>query len=509
MIHTLKRRIYSVTAVFMALVAAAAFALPVFAGSAGADRKPEFSSFEELNGRTISMLTGAPFEGLISSKVPDVREYTYYASPTEMLLALRTGKTDAFLNNTMIGDLYINKNRDITYLPEMLKEAEFGFGFSKKYKKLSEWKKALAGISDEEIQAIWDKWTGADDSKKTMPKQDWKGKAGKVRVAIGDSMQPACYINADGDVLGMEAEIILKMAKELDYKVEFMPMEFAALIASVESGKADFCCGSIIITEERKKALHFLPYTETAFALIIRTESEDGAVEPSGGLIDRLRDTLITDGRYKLILSGLGTTLFVSVGSGLIGLLLAFGLVSLKRKNNQIINRLLAIYCRLVAGLPVVVILMLLYYGAFGSSDISPIWVALLGFILIFTPKAYALIANAVDTVDGGQLEAALALGYSDKLAYRRVILPQARKIYFPLLKTQFSLLVKETSVVGYIAAVDLTRAGDIIRGHTLDAFLPVLIIAVIYFFLTWFIAAAIEAGTRLINRMAERREAK
>ena len=60
------------------------------------ERKPEFSTFEELNGKTISMLTGAPFEELISSKVPDVKEYTYYSTSSDMVLALSSGKTDAF-----------------------------------------------------------------------------------------------------------------------------------------------------------------------------------------------------------------------------------------------------------------------------------------------------------------------------------------------------------------------------------------------------------------------------
>ena len=64
------------------------------------ERKPEVSTFEELSGKTISMLTGAPFEELISSKVPDVKEFTYYSTSSDMALALTSGKTDAFLQNT-------------------------------------------------------------------------------------------------------------------------------------------------------------------------------------------------------------------------------------------------------------------------------------------------------------------------------------------------------------------------------------------------------------------------
>ena len=226
--HRFIQCLLRMASLLLAVAAVGAAAIPVAAARSG-QRQPEYSTFEQLGGKTISMLTGAPFEELIGSKVPDVGEFTYYSAPAELLLALRTGKTDAFLNNSAIAALYVNKYKDIAQFPEPLKEAQFGVGFSKKYKKLAEWKKAFAELDPDEIEAVWNKWTSADESKKLPLKQDWAGKAGKVRVAVGDSMQPASYVNAAGDVLGMEAEIILMMAKKLDYKVEFMPMEFASL----------------------------------------------------------------------------------------------------------------------------------------------------------------------------------------------------------------------------------------------------------------------------------------
>ena len=408
-------------------------------GEAADGRTPEYASFEELNGKTISMLTGAPFESLISSKISDVKEYAYYSSPSELLMALRTGKTDAFLNNTAIADLYVNQYDDVAHFPEPLKEAVFGLGFSKKYKNIAAWETALTEIPAENIGAVWNKWTSADESKKIMPKQTWKGKAGTIRIAMGDSMQPAAYINAAGDVLGFEPEIILMMAEKLDYKVEFVPMEFAALIASVESGKADACAGSLVITEERQKVLHFLPYHETAFVLIVRAKNASGeGYSLFGGFTDKLRDTLITDGRYKLILSGMGTTVLISLLSGVLGLLAAFGMVSLKRMKRRWVSRLIAVYCRVIAGLPVVVILMLLYYVVFGSSAVSSTLVAVIGFTVIFAPKAYALIANAVDAIDRGQMEGALALGSPKRERFAGLFFRRREKSIFRCSKHSF-----------------------------------------------------------------------
>ncbi len=489
------------------ITVAAVFSVPVSAAEAEEKAVPEYTSFEDLNEKTISMLTGAPFEELLSSKVPEVKEFTHYANTAELIMALKTKKTDAGLNNTMIAEMYANKDSEIAVFPEPLKEAQFGFGFSKTYEDTAKWQSALDSIPKEDLDAIWDKWTGADDSVKTMPEIDWEGKSGKIRVAIGDSMQPACYVSSNGQTIGLEAEVILLMAKELDYKVEFIPMEFSALIASVESGKADMCAGSLIITDERKKALDFIPYYDTAFVLIVRSaEGAENGYSIFGNALQKLKDTLITDGRYKIILYGLGTTVIISLSSGVIGLLLAFFMASLKRKNKKAINAVLSGYCRLIAGLPVVVILMILYYVVFGSSNLSGTVISIVGFSIIFAPKAYSLITSAVEAIDKGQLEGALALGYTEKQAYRKVILPQARKIYFPLLKTQFALLVKETSVVGYIAVADLTRAGDIIRGYTLEAFFPLLTVAVIYFMLTWLITVAIDFGNSVLSRGKRRK---
>ena len=397
------------------------------------ERKPEVSTFEELSGKTISMLTGAPFEELISSKVPDVKEFTYYSTSSDMALALTSGKTDAFLQNTAVGELFVNRNSELALLPEPLKEAEFGISFSKKNKDISKWKAAYDKVCAGVINELWDKWTGLDDSVKTLPEQDWEGKNGTIR-----------------------------------------------------------------------------PHHETAFILIVRSADTEEAAGFLESLSDSFRRTFIVENRWKLMLTGLCNTLIIAISSGIAGLALGFVITSLKRKNNKLIDGVIAVYNAIVAGLPAVVILMLLFYVVFGKTDISAVIVSILGFTLIFAPKAYAVIWSAVNAVDKGQLEAALALGYTEKRAYRRVILPQAKKIYFPLLRNQFVLLLKETSVVGFISAMDLTHAGDVIRGRTLEAFFPLMTIAIVYFLMIWLFTFLINKGNKLLeNRNAREAEKK
>ena len=474
--------------------------ITVYASSAQ-ERTPEISSFEELNGKTISMLTGAPFEELISSKVPDVKEYTYYSTPADMALALTSGKTDAFLQNTAIGELFVNKNPSLALFPEPLKEAEFGIAFSKKYINFSKWQTAYDKVCAGHIEELWDKWTGLDESIKTLPEQNWEGKNGRVRVAACSTNEPMSYIGGDGELKGMEIELVLMMAKELDYKVSFTATEFSRILATVESGKADMCCGSLIITPERSEVVNFIHHHKTAFILLVRSTEKKGISGFLESLSDSFRRTFVVESRWKTMLTGFCNTLIIAVASGIAGLVLGFVITSLKRKNNKLIDAIIIVYNTIIAGLPAVVILMLLFYVVFGKTDISAVIVSIIGFTLIFAPKAYTIITNAVSSVDKGQLEAALALGYTEKKAYRKVILPQAKKIYFPLLRNQFVLLLKETSVVGFISAMDLTHAGDIIRGRTLEAFFPLMTIAVTYFLMIWIFTIVINNGNKLLEK--------
>ncbi|MEE3468663.1 MAG: ABC transporter permease subunit, partial [Eubacterium sp.] len=140
---------------------------------------------------------------------------------------------------------------------------------------------------------------------------------------------------------------------------------------------------------------------------------------------------------------------------------------------------------------------------------LSAVLVAIVGFSLIFAVRVYTTVWSAIAAVDIGQQEAAYALGYPDGLAFRRVILPQARSVYIPMLQTQFVLLVKETSVAGYITVVDLTRAGDLIRSRTMEAFFPLIAIAIIYFLLTWLLTRFIKMVNQRLNEKSRRRRIK
>ena len=145
------------------------------------------------------------------------------------------------------------------------------------------------------------------------------------------------------------------------------------------------------------------------------------------------------------------------------------------------LNFLCHVYLTVVRGTPVVVQLLIIYFVIFGSVDVSKVLVAIVAFGVNSGAYVAEIIRSGIMAVDGGQMEAGRSLGMSYGTTMRSVILPQAFKNVLPALGNEFIVLLKETSVCGYIALQDLTKGGDIIRSQTYDAFLPLIAVALIY----------------------------
>ena len=448
------------------------------------DTEEAITSFSDLSGKTVSMLTGVPFENLVLGKAPDVAGFTYYNNMPDMYLALKAGKTDAVLSNNAVGTLGVNRNPELTLLSESLQDGVFGFAFAKGDARRAEWQAAYEAIPEETKQALWEKWTGSDDSIKNLPEQDWPGENGTVKVAAVDTLEPMSYAGEEG-LKGFDIEMIQLMAKELDVHVEFTGMEFSAVLAAVQSGKAQIGAGSIIVTEERKQAVDFVEYYPAAFVLLVRGAQTPGE---KGGFWSSVKEsfekTFIRENRWMLFIQGIGCTLLITVLSILFGTILGYVTFMLCRNGNPAANMITRICIRLVQGMPAVVLLMILYYIVFSKVEISGTVVSVVGFTLIFGAAVFGMIKTGVGAIDRGQMEAAYALGFTNRRAFYRVILPQALPHFMPAYKSAITEIIKATAIVGYVAVMDLTKIGDLVRSRTYDAFFPLIAVAAFYFIL-------------------------
>lgn len=223
-------------------------------------------------------------------------------------------------------------------------------------------------------------------------------------------------------------------------------------------------------------------------------------------LLDTLYNTFIVDDRWKFLTTGLGNTLFITFFSLLMGMVLGF-IVAIVRATYdktgklKILNFLFKIYLTVIRGTPVVVQLLIIYFVVFGSVNIDKLFVAVLAFGLNSGAYVAEIVRSGIMSIEKGQFEAGSSLGFSYSQTMIYIILPQAFKNVLPALANEAIVLLKETSVAGYIAVNDLTKGGDYIRSVTYQAFLPLICVAIIYLIMvmimTWLV-------TKLERRLAK-----
>ena len=210
-------------------------------------------------------------------------------------------------------------------------------------------------------------------------------------------------------------------------------------------------------------------------------------------------NNLVAEQRYQMILEGLQVTLLITFCSIVLGTLLG-GLVCRARMSRQPwLRRAAVLYIDLMRGTPVLVLLMLMYYVFMASLGTTGIVVAIVTFAMNTSAYIGEMLRTGIESIDKGQTEAGLALGFKPVQVFVRIILPQVIRQIMPVYLGEVINLLKGTSIVGYIAVMDMTRASDLIRSRTFDAFFPLIATAAIYFLIAWLIGL-------LLNGLLERR---
>ena len=475
--------------------------------SAGASQG--ITGFSDLKNARIGVMTGSVQTMQAEEHFPDAELY-YFNTDTDMLNAMRSGKIDAFASAEAMVKFMMAENRDLTYLDEWLSDGmQVAAAFPK-----TDSGRALCDEFNEFIQEIhqngvYDEiqstWFGEDESKRVVPDlYTLSSEKGTLRMAADTSFVPFVYIK-DGNPVGIDVDTAVRFCKEYGYGLEIVPMDFSGIIPSLASGKVDFACSCIAVTPERAESVNFSDPLSESHSVVAVLKSENA--QAKGGafwssVAESFERTFIREGRWKLFVSGIGTTLLITVLSIILGTALGFAVFMLCRNGNPVANKISDFCIWLVRGLPAVVLLMILYYIIFVNMTISGTAVSVIGFTLVFGAGVFGMIKSGVGAIDRGQLEAAYALGYTNRRAFFRIILPQAMPHFMPAYKASITEIIKATAIVGYVAVQDLTKMGDIVRSRTYEAFFPLIAVAVIYFVL----AAVL---TFVVNRIELRLDPK
>ena len=470
--------------------------MAVLADEPAAGGEKTLADFENA---TLGILSGSSFDPLAKERFPNAQRQ-YYSLVPDMILAVEQGKIDAYISETTYVAAAIWEGAKIETVDDVIDRTNAGYIFRKDSEGAAAVREQLNAfiIKSKEsgfLQELQNKWLGSKEPSETFDNNSLTGENGTLKVAVSPDLKPLCYVK-EGAVVGYEIEVLQHFAKEYGYRLEFVSMTFDAILPGVVSGKYDIGTGGMTITEERAQSVDFTEsYLTVDVVMVVKASANSSA---QGGFWAELKadfeKTFIRENRWKLIVEGVGVTMLISICAAVAGSLLGFGLYMLSLSDKKLLQMaakgVAKVYSRIIAGTPVVVILMILFYVIFGKvRDMSGILVAIIGFTLTFGAFVYDHMTVSVGSVDRGQTEAAYALGYTKNKTFFRIIFPQAMTIFLPSYCGQAVELIKATAVVGYVAVNDLTKMGDIIRSNTYEAFFPLIATAVIYFILTWMIS--------------------
>ncbi|MBQ1406595.1 MAG: ABC transporter permease subunit [Eubacterium sp.] len=476
------------------------------------------------NGKRLGTITGSIYENDTLNHFPE-SEVLYYSGVPELYTALRTEKIDGFVMSTITMSHLARQHDDITWLPELLSTRYRSFGFTKDQDGESlrdQFDEMLAELKEDgTLEELKEIWYGTDDSLKVIDTSGLTGENGTLNVGINTQDEPYIYVSNTDDksILGFNIDIVTRFARRYGYKLKYHNTSFSALLIGLSSGKFDMIASSVSYTPERGEMMIFSDSVyELDNVLAVRTEDIDSVVSTGTaddpeyeekGVFERIiysfEKNFIREKRWKLILSGIGVTCLITVIAGALGTLIGFLICMLRRLEKRWINRLADIYVSLLRGMPIVVLLMILYYVVFSGATFSSVWVAVIGFSLNFGASVSSIMQSGINSVDKGQKEAALALGYSENKAFFKFVYPQAAMRFLPLYTSELVSLLKGTSIVGYITIQDLTSVSDIIRSRTYEALFPLITNALIYFILAWIITRLLSL---LLNHIDPKKKA-
>ena len=213
---------------------------------------------------------------------------------------------------------------------------------------------------------------------------------------------------------------------------------------------------------------------------------------------DKLYKILIQGGSWKTILGGLWVTVQISLFALLLGTVLGSLICLLRTRRNPVARLIASVYIAILRGTPVLMLLLLLYYGVFARSGVTPIMVAVITFALNVSAHVAELLRSALEAADKGQAEAARTLGFSAWQTFHLITLPQVLRIAKPVYQSTIVNLIQWTSVVGYVTITDLTRVINNTASRTMQPLMTIIIGMLIYLALSYIVFGLFALSDRL-----------
>ncbi len=445
---------------------------------------------EDLSGLKVGVVSGSCYDLDMSAR-GDV-EVLRFNNEIDQANAIMRGLVDVGIHD------------EVVFSPDKLKEMNLkvafkgkesypaAFGFRKDEKDLLSaynefFAKAMAEGVVDSLSTVWLDCEGNYPD----PLYVYPNKAEGKPLVVGTAGASAPISFRIGqDWFGIESELMYLFGEYLGRPVVFKSLACASVMMSLLTGDIDIMMGCVFVTEERQQRFDFsVPYHSYHCSYFVRNEDAGHADSSLWARLKKgITQNLIVEDRWRFITDGLWATIKITLLSILLGSILGIGLCFMSGSKRRWVKQTASLYGAFMQRIPMLVLLLIMFYVVLGGSGIGADIIAVLAFSLNFAAGAGGVFRTALDSVSHGQTEAGLALGFTRFQTFSNIVLPQAVKKGLPLYTGQCISLLKGTSIVGYIAIHDLTRASDLIRSRTFDAFLPLLVVTILYFLLAWLI---------------------
>ena len=460
---------------------------------------------EDLKGYSVAVAMGSSYD-LMLSEIDGVDVIRLGVG--ELLVAVEKGRADFCIIDQFQARMLNLESRGLGIKFNNILKGTACAGFRKEDSLLcSRFNSYLRSIRTSGEYDRWlDEWKSASDSMADASFLVYRHEKqlGSRALHVGITITYPYLFLKENNLTGIEVDMFDRFCETAGYSVDYEIYDFSALIPALNSGKIDVILSHMRRTEERAKQVLFSDaYIEGGGAAVYRIGDGMSSTERAG-IRERLRESfnnnLIVEQRWKLMADGLWVTVQISVLSIMAAVMAGVLLCRLRMSRRRMVSSPTGIVIDLLRGIPLLVLLMLMFYVIFASSRITGTWVTVMSFGLYYGAYFSEVFRTGMESVDSGQWEAGFALGLGKFQTFSKVVLPQAMNRIIPVLKGEVITLIKMTSVVGYVAVVDLTKASDIIRARTLDAFFPLILVSVVYIVLSWLTGLGLKALERQLT---------
>ena len=460
------------------------------------------TKLSQLTGKRVGVLPFTFAATQLDEKLPEAIPF-YASQERDLFYLLGTGKIDAFVISEPRAREFLPNYPQFMPIPEYITRTDYAFFFPAGRKDLSEAfsRQVRAMKKNGMLKAIQNKWLSPNNVQAELPAAEQDAPNGVLRMGVMIGREPFAYLRNE-KLVGYELETAQRAAAAMGFGVEFVRLTPEEFEQALVDGKIAFGASEISSRlTSSGKLVYSEPHYSGGLIAVVPDKTKNRQVHMD--LIPQIKfflkeqafslhRSLWKDNHMRQVLGGFKRTLILAVCAVFFGGILGIPLCMLRQSKNKRISVPADIVCALIYNIPILILLMGLYYVVFRRFGFHPMTAAVVIFILRFMASSCRLYMTTLDHIGGVQIDAARALCLRKLTFFRKVILPQATAYLAKPFREEIIRLVELTTVVGYISVWDLTKAVDWIRGKTYESFFPIAFATLLYFILSMSLIALI-----------------